>query len=319
MADVSAVTARGGDRGQLVLVGGIVVALALVALVLLLNTVLFAENVATRGIDPGIDRADDHAAFAEDAAGAVLAGEHAPAARHQTWDEVRTAVVGDVARVSGASRNRSLRRFGGYSNLSVASGPTRGTVLVQNESRRFNDTSNDTAFTLADTGGVRGFRMTVNATHTISSSSGAFTVWVNGSGGGTWNASVYEDSNTVTVETSTGTTCTGRASNATINWTAGTLADCSFAFADGVSDGPYNVSFRNGDQAYGTYRLVVRNESTDDVSTENFHDPASTGSPRRYPGVYSLVVRATYEEGATNYSTAVRVAPDEPMRTSPES
>lgn len=49
MAPVS----RSRDRGQLILVAGLTVAVILVMLVLLLNTVIYTENLATRGIDSG--------------------------------------------------------------------------------------------------------------------------------------------------------------------------------------------------------------------------------------------------------------------------
>lgn len=44
---------RPRDRGQLILVAGLTVAVILVMLVLLLNTVIYTENLATRGIDSG--------------------------------------------------------------------------------------------------------------------------------------------------------------------------------------------------------------------------------------------------------------------------
>lgn len=44
---------RSRDRGQLILVAGLTVAVILVVLVLLLNTVIYTENLATRGIDSG--------------------------------------------------------------------------------------------------------------------------------------------------------------------------------------------------------------------------------------------------------------------------
>ncbi|ADJ15565.1 DUF7261 family protein [Halalkalicoccus jeotgali] len=50
MAALSRPTA---ERGQLILVTGLTIAVVLVALVVLLNTVIYTENLATRGVDAG--------------------------------------------------------------------------------------------------------------------------------------------------------------------------------------------------------------------------------------------------------------------------
>lgn len=47
------------DRGQMILVSGLLVAVTLLVLVLLLNTAIYTENVATRGIDSDADLVDD--------------------------------------------------------------------------------------------------------------------------------------------------------------------------------------------------------------------------------------------------------------------
>jgi hypothetical protein len=53
---------RSRDRGQLILVAGLTVAVILVMLVLLLNTVIYTENLATRGIDSGAGDAIEYRA-----------------------------------------------------------------------------------------------------------------------------------------------------------------------------------------------------------------------------------------------------------------
>lgn len=326
MADVSAALDRreGDDRGQLILIGGIVVAFALVALVVLLNTVLFAENVATRGIGPEIDRAHDHAAVAEDAGAAILGGENAPAAGHETWSSVDEAVEKDVDQTNTITQNRTFRRFGSHSTISVVS-TRQGAVLIQNETRAFTSSGGASDFPLADTTGIRNFTATVDAGQTAnpSASEDRFTITVTGSDGDSWWARVHApDPSTVELTTSTGTTCTTSARVATINWTDETFGDCEFQFAigsDGELSAPLRIRYENGGKATGTYRLVVSDhESSDDVKTSNFNGPSSTDNPRWYPGMYGLVLRATYEEGETRYATNVRVAPGEPTQTSPQ-
>lgn len=47
------------DRGQLILITGLVIAVLLVAMVLILNSAIYTENVATRGVDKGGNDAID--------------------------------------------------------------------------------------------------------------------------------------------------------------------------------------------------------------------------------------------------------------------
>lgn len=328
MADVSYVGRWDDTRGQLILVGGIVVAMALVALVLLLNATMFAENIATRGLDPGADRAYDHAAFVEDAGAEIVTSENAPVANHDSWPSVENSISSGVTLVASASERYSFRRFGAYRSVSISS-TRQGTVLIQNESREFTNASSPSVpdWTLAQTRGIRNASMSVAASQTANPSSltDAFTLRIEGSGDGVWEAYVNSTSDDkVMVSTSTNDHCTSSASKATINWTEGTLAGCSFSFAEDSTDdnlsAPYTVKFQNGDKSAGTYRLVVSNhESDESVSTSNFTDPSVSppGSPWWYPAVYSLEMTVTYDEEKTNYETGVRVAPDEPLQTRP--
>ena len=322
MADVSRPLAgdapRGGrTRGQLILVGGFVVAVALVGLVVLLNTVLFAENISTRGADPGGERVFDHAAFAQDAGATVLRAEDRPKTEPDTWPEARSRVAADVARVGGIATNRSLQHRSAYTNLSV-NRTTRGAVLVQNGSGTLVSDSGTATWTLANTSGVRRFTTTLDATRM---STDEFEVAIEGRNG-TWRAAVSSTTSDTVRVSAAGTDCFSTSSKATINWTEGRLGDCSFPFAlDGGSrlEQPLTVRIVDGTDGYGTYSLVVADENGTAVRRANFADPGTGRSPRWYPAVYSLVLDARYEDEGTTYETTVRAAPGEPPRTRPVS
>lgn len=331
MADVNLLQDRGEgtDRGQLILVGGIVVALTLVALVVLLNMTLFAGNLATRGIDPGVDRSHDHAAFTEHAGQKILSAENAPEANHDTWMAVHENVMQDVESVGTITENHTLRRFGGHSSVSVGF-IRRGAVLIQNDSRPFTSAGNesDQDWRLTTTKGIRDYSMTVNETGTENPKSldNAFTLRIEGDGGNgaSWYARVNSTSdNKVRLQTSTDEMCESTAP-ATINWTEGTFHGCSFEFATNAGtelSPPLKVTYENGENASGTYRLIVSNQtSAESINKNKFNDPlsASPESPWWYPAVYSLVLETTYREGDTHYATHVRVAPDESSHTSPK-
>lgn len=313
---------RGGerrrDRGQLVLVGGLVVAIGLVALVLLLNTALFTENVATRGLAPGGERAYDHATFAERAGESVLRAADRPATERSDPQVVETAVTGAVSRVADSTGNLSLQQHGAYTELTVANS-TRGTALVQNASREFTSTDSSGSWTLAETNGIRRFTTTVDA-GSMPTTSDAFTVEVSG-GEGTWRGYVNATADGTVRVTAGGETCTSDAATATINWTNGTLDGCTFPFAVDAAGAPVGdqltLRFENGSRATGTYFLVVATEGTESsVASTNFADPGSGTSPRWYRTMYGLELTAYYDDRDVQYRTTVRVAPDEPPQTS---
>ncbi|MDL5360450.1 hypothetical protein [Halalkalicoccus sp. NIPERK01] len=64
------------DRGQLILVTGLTIAVILVALVVLLNTVIYTENLATRGVDAGGGDAIEYRATVVGAVSQLIAEEN---------------------------------------------------------------------------------------------------------------------------------------------------------------------------------------------------------------------------------------------------
>lgn len=312
---------EGGGRGQLILVGGIVVAFGLLALVLLLNTALFAQNIATRGLGPAPERAADHEAFAEDAAGRVLRYEERT--EYATWKDAESNTTRIIRRIDSTVRTRQLQEYGAVTRIGVSS-LRRGAVILQNETGNFSAgtlTGSDDWDLVRSTTGIRNFTMTVDAGATVSKSSqGNFTLEIEDSDGDTWTAEVYSVDGAVEIHTGT-TTCTSATTVATINWSAGDLAGCSFPFAvnsGGTAlDAPYDVRFRNGSNATGTYHLLVSDTDGDRVVESNLFDLVTGKSPRRYVAVYAVVLDVSYTGSTTSSETHVRAAPGEPEETSP--
>lgn len=300
----------------MILVGGVVVAFALVALVLLLNSALFTENISTRGIDPGIERAGDHVTVSRQGGGGVVSGLEN--VEYTTWSDARNAVKDNISNISSQVRRIHLERYGSYVSVNV-SNARRGTVVVQdNITRNFSSATGQEQWNLTNTSGIRNFTMTVNKSRTESvPRNQTFNLTVIGGNGKNWSAFVNASVSGVNLAVpSSNTFCTSAASNATVNWTDGTFdGSCSFTFAAGL-DPPYEIKFNNSDNATGTYHFVVSNTSSN-VFTGNFNGPGSGRSPRQYPGTYSLMLEILYEDSSTEYNTTVRVAPDEPTETSP--
>lgn len=110
------------------------------------------------------------------------------------------------------------------------------------------------------------------------------------------------------------------AQNAEIDLTTGRIngKQMSLVFADSLN-GPYEISFRNGGVAAGTYRLVVPNDTPDttDIERGNFNKAPNTNSPYLSLGVYSVRVRVTFDMNGISYQTTKFIAPDEPERFNP--
>jgi len=112
--------------------------------------------------------------------------------------------------------------------------------------------------------------------------------------------------------------CSVAASNATVDFTGGSLGgvDCpGLAFGGDVAgsattDG-YDVLVRNGDRAAGGYDLTVRTAGSGSVSTGNVSATPSADEPYRVPAVYAVEFPIEYRTGEVTYAETVRVAPGE--------
>jgi hypothetical protein len=329
MADVTNRLAGDGssrDRGQVILVTGLAVAVTLVGLVLLLNTVIYTQNLATRGAEVQDGAAVSFRQEAVEGVGEVVDAENR--AEYDSRTKLEQNVTAGVNRFDAlASRYRAER--GTVAQVEEESLTlTDGTLLRQTDaSRNFTSAGESADWTLvedasAGTGpGVRGFALTVSRDDLSDSRSSAFTVSVEG--GQTWQARVYDDGGAITVavkngsESSPDPVCSVTGPEATVDLTAGTIngTRCpGLVWATGISS-PYDVTFERADEATGTYALTVRTPAgaTDpDVQTANFAGPGDAASPRAVPAVYAAEFEIHFETPNLAFHTTVRTAPGEP-------
>ncbi|WP_158057454.1 DUF7261 family protein [Halorussus halophilus] len=311
---------RDGDRGQLILVTGLAVAVTLVAVVLLLNTVIYTQNLASRGTEVGDSEAVGFRSEVAVGVGGLIDAEN------RVGYETRTKVEDNVT--AGVERFDALlsRRYGEKGTIAVVETDslttTDGVILRQtNASRGLNssDASGEQSdWTLAtDAQQVRRFRLTVsreNLTDTVDETQG-FTVRLDGDSGDTWRAYVYDDGG-ITVAVKNGTdaaevACTASGPKATIDLTAGTLNGTTcpkLQYATGVAS-PHDVAFRNGERATGTYELTL---TPDGAQTGNFASADAGDSPWAAPAVYAATFEIHFETPTVTYHATVRVAQGEP-------
>lgn len=320
------------DRGQLILVTGLAVAVTLVALVLLLNTVIYTQNLATRGaqIEDGEAIAFRGEVIAD--VGGLLDAENRE--EYDSWGKARDNATEAVARY-----DRLLSRYhaehGTVAEIERGSlSLTEGVVLRQtNASRELR--SSDASGAAADwtaAGNVqstRAFELTVPEENlTAAADPSGLSISVAGNDGNDWQAYLYNDSDDdgdgysgITVAVKNGTessateVCSASGPEATVDLTRGTMNGSScpgLVWATGV-DAPYDITVTNGGQATGTYALTVDSSTADtDVKTANFASPGAEESPRWAPAVYAAEFEIHFETPRVAFHTTVRTAPGEP-------
>lgn len=320
MADVrpprvgSADAAATDDRAQLILITGLTLAVLLVAVVLVLNTVIYTENLATRGVDAGGAEAMDFRDGAVADVAEIMSREHGSASGDSAVDDFGASTESYGRTVA------ELRARDGVIADVDASVEESGYFLTQNASvaagRDMTADNGAADWTVADNATrTRNFRLTVTPEDLSDPMSGAFTVVADGTvpdgSNETWTVTLSDDGGDLRVTVDNGTVASetfppGPDGNHTVDLTAGTFNGESFDsyyWAEGVQDEsvPYRLRYEDGDAAVGTYRLVV-----DDRDTTSGPAP-----PRVAEAVYSAEVEVYHRTPELEYGDVVRVAPGE--------
>jgi hypothetical protein len=312
-------TGRNGDRGQLILVAGFVIAVTFVALALVMNAAIFTENLATRSGPPGPDEALSYRQAVEQTVFDIVV--YANRVNDTDYDGLATNVTIAV-REYGALSGRQHAVSGAAVNLSRSPSFNNGTELSQNGTGNFSDATGTENWSLASgVDNTRDFTIKVSSLNSLESNGDGhgFRVVANESGDDWWfnvtrvnNAS--GDYAVVTVHDPSGaeTTC-GKDVGASdsdfwVNVTAGTVAgeDCTaLEFRDGVSDG-YRIWFENTTQIQGSYSLIVDREYGG-VSPSSYG--AGADEPTKDHTIYATDVGMVYQTSDLYYETTLEVAP----------
>jgi len=319
MADVSNSGQFDRNRGQLILVTGLAVAVTLVAVVLLLNTVIYTQNLATRGT--GIDDGEAVSFRGEvvDGVGTVVDGENREEyeERANLVENVTDGVVRFDATLSGYHAERGTVADVEERTLSF----TEGMLLRQTDAARNFTAANDEPvdWTLAtDVANARRLRLNVSDDELVGSDSSPFSVAVD-DGSDETSVAVYEDADgdiAVTNDTdeSPPDSCTVSGATATVDLTAGTVDGTACPELAGLFDAePYDITFRNPERVTGTYEVTADTSTSEvDVKTANFADAGSEESPRAVAAVYAAEFGIRFRSPDLTFRTTLRVAGGEP-------
>lgn len=319
-----------GDRGQLLVVASLALALLFVVLALYLNTAIYTENLATRKSDiAGASGATQYQAAATDGvAGTMTYANYHNNSSYADLDESFSTAVGNWSDFVGRHEAVSSRS----ANVSLVS-TTNGTRIVQQPDHNFTNVSDAADWTLAEDATVRQFRMNVTRTSLTSSTLGnvladvVFHVRFD-DGTEVWEVYVYQDGGSEirvgVVDATTGTEygpCRVSQSRAVVDVTGATVGgqECEpLTYLDNLS-APYDVGYNDttdaavGDTVVGEYELFVdRHRTTVDSALGHHYGPeGSSSDPYLTRAIYAAEVEVDYETERIDYGTRVRVAPGE--------
>lgn len=303
-------TLRNDDRGQLILVGAVVIAIALVGVVVVLNGVLYTENVANREPISSTTDARDAQTLVHGDIGSLVHRVNYDR-RYDSPSAVRTAVDDSVARYGALIGLRLSRRTPASVTLEVTD-ETVGKGVEHDSGGNFTDARDDANWTVARNADVRRYVVWVNRSSLSSDPGAAFAITTT-NGTADWTLAIYRNATDVVLRTNGSTTptssCTVADERVRIDLRNGTAPGCSFTFAEGVGDG-FEVRYRNGTNASGNYSIVFN--GTDATVPSNSVTTDSLDSPYRTYVVYDFGVRLRYATPELTYGTLLHTTLYEP-------
>jgi hypothetical protein len=337
------------NRGQIVLLAALVLATTLVGLALVLNTVIFTENLATKRTTEEIDTSQEYREVTNETVGESLA-----IANTNPNNVSHSRLVANVPETMG-SQTDSLQRDaavgGGSVSVSVATAAGGFLLKQDNTSRNFTAGGahqGERNWTLVTDAKPDDFRQNLSRapmfnatveTEIMTFRTKAFNVQFHNDSA-TWRVYVMQDAATghiyfvreLSLDPLEGKvsqhfnqSCFRRTENAVVDYHAGTVdgTPCgALSFYPNLSeviDVTYNnteVSAPAGSQVRGTYKLRVRDES---VHRDAFHAASDGRSPFKLTALLGAEVVMTHETTELVYEVCLDVtAPSLGRYESPE-
>jgi len=312
------------ESGQVLVVGGVLFALALLALATVLNAAVFTGELATRRSSVGEDRALGYQHAAEHGVGGSI--YHVNYYDYASRERLADALAGRVGNWS----ERASRHYAANRVLATTTrrDVTNGSYIFQAGNGAFTAADGAEGWTLAsDVTGTRRFSMNVTrdalaepaSTDTLSDLTDAEPLRVRATNGSaTAEVLVYAQDDAVVVrvvspsEGLLSERCSATGERVTVAITAGRVGGEPCApLAFPLVTGAYEVSYRNGDAVAGRYGLVTDRPAAD-LDREPYA-PGTTGpDPHAVPAVYAVTLDITYTAEELHYTTTERVAPEAP-------
>jgi hypothetical protein len=278
---------RGPDeRGQLILVAGIALAILFVALALLVNAAIYTDNLATRGGDSAAEPLAYQAGVV-DSVGGLIDAENAAG---NDFSTIRDNVVDGVVVVDDTLRRYHLRRGARTNTTADSTSADRGLLIRETE----------TTFTgwSANASAVRGFVIDLDTDNMPEDS--PFRIDLDGT-----EVRVEKTGGEIVVSGGTESiTCdVGSGGDVRFDVTGERLGDEPCKFGWPTLDSTSEIGLVDGGNGTGSYELTI--ESGDSISW--FPTEADVTE-----ALYSVDLDIRVDAPRLSYETTVRIAPGEP-------
>lgn len=301
---------RSHDRGQLILVAGLTVAVILVMLVLLLNTVIYTENLATRGIDSGAGDAVEYRATVVGSVEELIERENE---RYDEGYPPSEGVAVGIEVIDGMLSERHLERG------TITEMHSSQVVIDEGSPRIWQNESG----TLTANGGESDWTVVTNVTDT-----GSFVLtvdsidaWVNGGDNerlrivvddpeteSSWILKINaSDSAAYEVVVNDSEPLSYQTDSLEIDLVSGTINE-NPEFSPPTESG--TIEFRNGDTTTGTFELHATGTASESDLTE--YDGESGQDPYYTSLVESVDLTIRYETSELRFVTEETVRAEEP-------
>lgn len=298
------------DRAQLILVGAVVIAIALIGMATVFNSIVLTASLAPQGAKTSTSDASMYRQAAQQDL-QQLFDRVANDSAYPTEPALASNATRYSHRLAEVAANDGPR----YVNVSL-NGTTSATRsrIVQHNSKQIRNRAGDKNWTInpSTPTNVTELQIKLQLSQTSATTSQPFYVEVeNSTTGDWWNLTVYSnppDQTTFTTRNNAGplTTCNlGDTGVAVINLTSvsGPSTTCpGIDFATGV-DPPYAISITRGNKVEGSYQITT--DTT--LSSSNYYSSPTQGDPYLVDVVKTARFDFVYRDNRLAYRTQLRV------------
>lgn len=320
----------------MIVLTGVIIAITIIGLVVILNGLLFAENIETQQQSQTPDRFIDTTATIDQALIDLLRTENN--ALHTT----ETAISNMEENIRVLNTELANRQFEEHASLiELTDTEIQGAwIITQQEESKFRPAdslvpSSVISWDVVTANGIRNGSMTVTEATEIdrskpNNSDRLFQITIIDQTGNKWDLWIYEEQSGTDIAFSTKlngvgdpiTECTA-SPPVTIDFQSMLPDDnsCKIVFANGITTPPYNLRYSNGNNATGMYRFTAGkgsdSELGDQLVTQTVLDPTdgdapSDTDPVAYDGVYGVATTTHIDSIEFTGLTDHYQAPNEP-------
>jgi hypothetical protein len=249
------------ERGQVLLMGALLVAIALIGTIVFINGMLFTVSADTGSDGAGMSEATEIRQAINDDIRAMVRSisRDGPA-------DFEAALLENVSTYSRHYANTTASGDPAYVNVSVDTSESEGLLLRQTSAAKYRAEDNSQDWALVDdnnASGITQFDLTVTNFQGVTDNSAFYITVADASGSAFWMAQLYKNQSTSTYRLNTRNQstafteqCSGFAGDQ-IDLLAGEVAGCEFPTFLDEFDGPYTIRFEDGHKATGTYQIAV--------------------------------------------------------------